>query len=123
MIHEGLLPLSKSISFDGLALSFEGIHYWVEFYVVREYGNYMLFAGFASGVTGLILRLLFYQKNLRITIEEKAGETTIMIDGKSEYYPYSFLSEMDAIAGEMRGYLAADASLSERAAPRPFLNS
>jgi len=101
-VREGLLSIRQSMAFDGLSISFEDVRYWVEFYVVREYGSYTLSAGFLIGVVGLIMRLLFYQKSLRIFVEEQTGGARVYIDGKSEYYPYSFRDELDVVAEELR---------------------
>jgi len=105
-IFAGLLPIKHHITFDGLTLSFEEVRYWVEFYVIREYGNYALIAGFLLGVTGLIMRLIFYQRTLRLFVFEGPDGLRLALSGKSEYYPHSFQHEIAQLAESLEKQLA-----------------
>ena len=107
-VFEGLLPLKQEVSFNGLRLSFADLRQWVEFYIVREYGTYVLYSGFLLGVLGLVLRLLFYQKRIWITLTQGAEGTTVMISGTSEYYTHLFRDELETFAQTLQTVLAAE---------------
>ena len=113
-VTTGLLPLQGRLAFEGLELSFEDTRYWIEFQVVREYGTWPLFAGFASGIVGLVMRLIFFQKKLRITVEERPGGSRISVDGTSEYYPYSFRTEREGLARALQQAIEHAASGEDR---------
>jgi hypothetical protein len=106
------------MAFDGLVLSFPEFRYWVEFYVVREYGTTALYAGFLLGVIGLVLRLLFYQKRLVIALDGHEGGTTVSVDGRSEYYPHLFQDELDRIANALKDRVAEESLRSAEAPSR-----
>jgi hypothetical protein len=100
-VFQGFLPMRQRIAIDDLVLSFEDIRYWVEFYAVREYGNIPLYVGFLLGGIGLVMRLLFYQKTVRLWVQENENSTTIFIDGRSEYYPHAFRSELEDLSNTL----------------------
>jgi hypothetical protein len=51
------VELGEGVTFEGLAIRIAEIRYWGEFSLVRDPGALWVFAGFAIGVLGLILRL------------------------------------------------------------------
>lgn len=106
IVAEGRLGLGRSVAFDSLALSFEDIRYWADFLIVREYGTVPLFLGFALGAAGLVMRLIFYQKTVKVLVEDGGQHCLLLILGHSEYYQYSFAEEMDRLAGALAGILA-----------------
>jgi cytochrome c biogenesis protein ResB len=52
-----LLAEGERFSFEGMQLGFPEIRYWGEFSVVTDPGAPVVFAGFAIGLAGLILKL------------------------------------------------------------------
>lgn len=96
-IYEGNMRLGESVGFDGLALSCQDIRYWVDFLVIREYGNVLLITGFILGAIGLIMRLVFYQKTVRVCFDHDDRTCVVYITGRSEYYERTFQEEMDSI--------------------------
>lgn len=86
-------------------ISFDDIRYWVEFLVVREYGKIPLVVGFLFASIGLITRLVFYQKRLRLAIEYENNKILLYIDGRSEYFPHSFKEEMNRLVKELDDFL------------------
>ena len=43
------------------------------------------------------MRLVFFQKRLRLAIEHERDNTLIYIDGKSEFFQHAFKDELDAL--------------------------
>lgn len=104
-VYEGALRIGQAASFDSDTLYFEDIRYWVNFKMIREYGNTPLFAGYLCGAIGLIMRLVFYQKSLRIVLEDRGQEQRIWIEGRSEYYQHSFEDDMTIMMADLRAAL------------------
>lgn len=102
VLHEDNLPLGRTFAFRSLSLSFEDVRYWVNFRIIREYGNVPLFVGFLCGAIGLIMRLVFYQKTLHVAVEYLEQHNRLWIEGWSEYYQHSFHEDMTAMMADLR---------------------
>ncbi len=105
IIYTGTIRQGERADLENYTISFEDIRYWTEFLVVREYGKAPLITGFIFASIGLIMRLVFYQKRLRLSVEHEKGRTSLFIDGKSEYFPHSFEDERDKLVQELDAYL------------------
>jgi hypothetical protein len=105
ILSEGFLKPGERLLFDGRELSFGDIRYWVEFLVVREYGTLPLAAGFLVGAAGLIMRLVFHQKTVRVHVEERGSATLLFVSGTGEYYPQAFKDELARLVAELEGTL------------------
>lgn len=105
VIREGNIGLKQAISFDGLQVSFEDIRYWVDFLIVREYGATIVFVGFFLGTVGLVMRLVFYQKEVKMYVEGTDGQFTVYVSGRSEYYIHSFREELDSFVSALQEML------------------
>lgn len=105
VLYEGSIGMGQEAVFDSMHLYFEDARYWVNFLFVREYGNLPLFIGFLSGVIGLIMRLVFYQKTLRICVEHEGQESLVYVLGQSEYYRYSFQEEMERLVSDLKAVI------------------
>ncbi|MBI5103364.1 MAG: cytochrome c biogenesis protein ResB [Nitrospirae bacterium] len=103
---EGYMRLNEPVFIDGVEMYCKDIRYWVDFLIVREYGNTLLFAGFLLGATGLIMRLIFYQKTVSVNMEYDTGVCTLFIAGKGEYYTGIFQEELDKICLALDRHLA-----------------
>ncbi|MDA8084228.1 MAG: cytochrome c biogenesis protein ResB [Nitrospiraceae bacterium] len=95
-------------SFGDYELSCRDIRYWVDFLIVREYGNVPLYLGFFFGAAGLIIRLVFTQKLVRVHVAETCGGYKLFIKGNSEYYPQTFAGELDGIVSALKAHLLAE---------------
>lgn len=105
VLYEGLRRPGENARFDGLELSFSELRYWVDFLVVREYGTTPLAAGFVLGATGLVLRLLFPRKTVRIRVGESDGGCILHMNGSGEYYPQAFREELARSAADLANVL------------------
>ena len=104
-VYEGTLLVGQSAPLEQFSLTFQDVKYWAEFIVVREYGRAPLFAGFAMAAIGLLMRLVFYQKRLRLAFAPDGQETLIYIGARSEQFQYSFREEADAIVKDLGEHL------------------
>jgi cytochrome c biogenesis protein ResB len=86
-------------------IGFREIRYWTKFLIVREYGKMPLIAGFLFASIGLIMRLVFYQRRIRVAFEYSDHNPVIYMDGRSEYFMHSFKDEMRETETELEEFL------------------
>ncbi|MDH3976636.1 MAG: cytochrome c biogenesis protein ResB [Deltaproteobacteria bacterium] len=96
-LAEKTIQPGQSISFDKYRLVFADLRLWGEFMIIRERGPLPLIAGFILAITGLIMRLIFYRKEIKLAFE---GDS-LRILGKSDLHSYSFEEELDKIEEEL----------------------
>lgn len=85
-IADGLVPKNGTFEFAGYRLEMRDMPFWVRFYVVKQRGLSILYAGFAIATIGVIWRLIFYRREIVGAVKEQAGVRTLMVAGRSEYY-------------------------------------
>jgi len=105
VVYQGTIRPGENADTGELTISFNDIRYWVEFLIVREYGKIPLIAGFIIAGIGLIMRLVFYQKRLRISIDYEKDKPLLYLDGRSEYFKYSFEDEMVTLVRGLNKFL------------------
>ena len=91
--YDGTVRPGELAPFGMFNLKISDIRYWVEFLVIREYGMYPLYLGFALASIGLVMRLVFYQRRMDVVIEPSPSGTVIYMDGRSEFFPIAFKEE------------------------------
>lgn len=96
-LAEKTIRPGQSISFGKYRLTFADLRLWGELMIIRERGPLPLVAGFILAITGLIMRLIFYRREVKLVIE---GDSLLVL-GKSDLHPYSFEEEMDRMAEEL----------------------
>jgi cytochrome c biogenesis protein ResB len=104
-IYEGTIRQGEAVDIGPFSVSFEGIRYWADFMIVREYGRLPLVMGFLFASIGLIMRLVFYQKRIRMAIDTKENKSVLYADGMSEYFQYSFRDELESIFKKLETFL------------------
>lgn len=102
VVYDGTIKPGEEAPFRHFRLKVLDIRYWVEFAVVREYGRAPLLAGFALAALGLIMRLVFYQKKMRVLVRRAGAGSIIYINARSEYFPISFGEEVGAMVDRLR---------------------
>ncbi len=111
VVYEDTIGKGHGAKFDSMSISFDDIHYWVNFVMIREYGNIPLFIGFGAGLIGLIMRLILYQKTLRVYVENGMQGCRVYILGQSGYYRYSFMEEVERLVKSLEKEFAGKAQL------------
>jgi cytochrome c biogenesis protein ResB len=103
-VAEGLVPKNGTLEFAGYRLEMRDIPFWVRFYVVKQRGLSILYAGFAIATIGVIWRLLFYRRELLGAVREQDGVRCLVVAGRSEYYKNlaedEFVKLFDGILGK-----------------------
>lgn len=115
VLYDGFRRVGEWAAFDGLELSCREIRHWADLLIVREYGTVPLFIGFFVGAIGLVMRLIFFQKTVRVHVEECGEVCTLYISGRSEYYQQMFREDLgrlildltSALKGSMAGGVIA----------------
>lgn len=92
-----LVPLGETVTAGDLTINFNGLNYWIDLIVGRDYGIWILAAGLAAGVLGLALRFGIPDKELEARFE---GDT-LYLTGWSKYFPAFFQDEMDELLKKM----------------------
>lgn len=105
-IAEGLVPQNGTLEFAGYRLEMREMPFWVRFYVVKQRGLSILYAGFAIATIGVIWRLLFYRREIIGAVREQDGVQCLVVAGRSEYYKSLAEDEFDKMFGEITGKLA-----------------
>lgn len=95
---EGLIARGEALKVGGYYLSFTELRQWASFIIVREYGAGTLMAGFALALIGLMARLVFYQRQVWLAVEQG----TVYMGGRGEYYALAFEAELDALCARLR---------------------
>ncbi|MDD2581356.1 MAG: cytochrome c biogenesis protein ResB, partial [Desulfuromonadaceae bacterium] len=85
-ITEGLVPRNGALEFAGYRLEMRDMPFWVRFYVVKQRGLSILYAGFAIATIGVIWRLLFFRREIVGAVREQDGMRCLVVAGRSEYY-------------------------------------
>jgi len=96
-IAEGLVPKNGALEFAGYRLEMRDMPFWVRFYVVKQRGLSILYAGFAIATIGVIWRLLFYRREIIGAVREQDGVRSLVVAGRSEYYKSLAEDEFDKL--------------------------
>jgi len=96
-IAEGLVPKNGALEFAGQRLEMRDMPFWVRFYVVKQRGLSILYAGFALATIGVIWRLLFYRREVVGALKEINGVRCLVVAGRSEYYKSLAEDEFSAL--------------------------
>ncbi|MGB9081801.1 MAG: hypothetical protein WCD00_10925, partial [Desulfuromonadaceae bacterium] len=100
-IAEGLVPKNGALEFAGYRLEMRDMPFWVRFYVVKQRGLSILYAGFAIATIGVIWRLLFYRREIVGAVREQDGVRCLVVAGRSEYYKSLAEDEFDKLFGDL----------------------
>ncbi len=100
---EGVLAKNGSMEFAGYRLEMPEMPYWVRFYVIKQRGLSVLYAGFLLASIGIIWRLIFFKREIIGALREKDGERTLQIAGRSEYYKSLAEDEFDKLLAGIVG--------------------
>jgi hypothetical protein len=85
-IAEGTVPKNGVLEFAGYRLEMREMPFWVRFYVIKERGLSILYAGFALATFAVIWRLLFFRREIVGEVREEDGTPHLFIAARAEYY-------------------------------------
>ena len=98
VIAETTIKKGQSMVFGNYMLTFADLRSWGELLVVREVGPPFLMAGFALGIIGLIMRLIFYRREVRVAVDDD----TLYLLGKGALNQISFEEKVDEVVQGLR---------------------
>lgn len=91
-----------SIEFAAYRLRMPEMRYWVRFYVVKEHGVGIMYAGFGTATAALIWRLLFYRREIIGAIDLEGGQRVLRLAGRAEFYKALFEDEFHKVVSAVR---------------------
>lgn len=96
-LGRGFLPMNKEVSFAGYSIEFREVRMWAMLGVSRDSGLPAVTLGFILIVAGLIIRLVWNERYIRLFMREGVVE----IGGNSRYFPAMFEEELKKMAEEI----------------------
>lgn len=96
-LGRGFLPMNKEVSFAGYSIELKEVRMWVMLGVSRDSGLPVVTLGFILIVAGLIIRLVWNDRHVRLFMREGVVE----IGGSSRYFPAMFEEELKKLAEEI----------------------
>ena len=102
-IAEGIIPRNGTLSFNGYQLVMQEMPFWVRFMVIKEYGLFILYAGFAMASIAVIWRFLFFRRELIGALREEGGGWRLLVAGRSEFYKSLAIDEFTELFDEALG--------------------
>jgi hypothetical protein len=85
-VAEGIVPKLGTLEFSGHRLVMRELPYWVRFYVLKEQGVFLVYAGFALASIAIIWRLLMFRREIVGAVREEDGELRLVVAARAEYY-------------------------------------
>lgn len=109
-VYEGTLEMGQFAQMGPYSVGFTEVRKWAELQVIREYGGAPLVIGLFLGAVGLLMRLVFYQRTLRAALvrDPEGSVMIIYMDGRSEFFRYTFDEELRMLAHDMASALGAE---------------
>jgi cytochrome c biogenesis protein ResB len=98
LMNSGTVKPGESLEFEDYLLEFAELDYWVMFYVTKEHGLGILYTGFVIMILALIIRFLFYRRDIRGIIEDGS----VHIAGRGEFFPVLFEDEFRKLIGNLK---------------------
>jgi hypothetical protein len=89
LVNSGTVTPGEFIEFNNYRLEFAELGYWVMFYVAKEHGLGILYAGFVIMILALIIRFLFYRRDIRGIVKDG----NVHMSGRGEFFPVLFEDE------------------------------
>ena len=96
-IAKGIIPKGGALSFDGYQLAMLQMPFWVRFMVIKEYGLFILYTGFAMASLAVIWRFLFFRREIIGALREEGGERRLVVAGRSEFYKALAIDEFSEL--------------------------
>jgi cytochrome c biogenesis protein ResB len=103
-IFDGKLGLNDAVQIGDKYLVFSDIKYWSNFYIVKDDGVLLVYAGFGLITLSLTIMFFIIPKRLWIEIvsEEKTGATEIHIGGRADRFKSLYEEEYSALVNKIK---------------------
>lgn len=100
------LKSGESMALDGNRLVLQEMPFWVRFLVVKQYGDWIAYAGFIIATFALCWRLLWYRREIVGAFEQTGTGTVLHLACRCEFYRTSSRQELDRIGQLIEGTTA-----------------
>ena len=109
-IFDGKLGLNDAVQIGDKYLVFSGIKYWSNFYIVKDDGTVLVYAGFAFMTLSLMIMFFVVPKRIWVEISDdgKKGATEIHIGGRSDRFRSLYEEEYSGLTGRIKERLSDD---------------
>ena len=99
MIFDGTLGLNEFVDMGDVSVGFYDLKYWSRFYLVKDQGTYVVFAGLFFGVMGLAAAFFMVPKHVFVEVDKdsETGKTAVLIGGSADRFKSSFADEYSAL--------------------------
>ena len=108
VIFDDTLGLNESVNLGDISVGFYDLKYWSWFYVVKDQGTYVVFAGLFFGTIGLAFAFFMVPKHIFVEVvgDAKGGgtaKTAVFIGGSTDRFNVSFTDEYLALIENING--------------------
>jgi cytochrome c biogenesis protein ResB len=101
-IYKGTIKQEQTVSFKDFTLTFNDLHYWSSFRVVRDPGYNIIVIGFFIGFAGLLIRIFFVREAIWMLFSKDEVNPTITIAGFRERDKVFFAERFKKIVAEIQ---------------------
>jgi hypothetical protein len=86
VIAEGKVTKNGAMEFAGYRLEMREMPFWVRFYIIKERGIPIAYAGFIIASLAVLWRLLLFRREIVGAVREEEGKRFLVVAARSEYY-------------------------------------
>jgi len=102
-IAESTITKNGSMEVAGYQLEMRDMPFWVRFYVDKQRGLPIIYAGYFIASIALIWRLIFFRREIVGAVREQEGSLFLIVAGRSEYYKNLAVEEFTKTFREVVG--------------------
>ncbi len=85
-IYDGTLRLNDTIKISDMYLGFYDIKYWSNFYVVKDEGTVLVYAGIVLITVSLMIIFFIVPKRVWVEVTDESGTTEVYIGGRADKF-------------------------------------
>ena len=103
-IYNGTLKLNDTVKINDKYLGFYEIKYWSNFYVVKDDGTMLVYAGIGMITLGLMISFFIVPKKVWVEVinSEKDNDVEIYIGGRADKFRYLYEEEIGDIVDRIK---------------------
>lgn len=106
-IYDGTLRLNETVKInDNKYLGFYGIKYWSNFYVVKDEGTLLVYAGIVLITASLMIIFFIVSKKVWIEVMDEGGITEVYIGGRADKFRSLYEEEYYDIINKIEARLS-----------------
>lgn len=100
-VYSGIVELGQEVRFDNYELGFDHYKKWASFTVADNPGLPLVYLGFLTGVTGLVLLYLFVPKEISVEVFNQDGDVHLLLNYHSGRFSGIFREEVASLVQEL----------------------